>query len=609
MKKILVLIPCYNEAKGIGQVIDNFPTEDLKRRGFELEVLVIDNNSTDDTSKVARRHGATVIHESKKGKGNAIRTGFYNIPEDVDFIVMLDGDATYRSDEIVRMIEPLDSGFSTVVTGSRLGGKIGDGSMKTLNRAGNWIYSHLVRYSYRVSVTDVLTGYFAWSRSAVVKLRDHLESSGFAIEMEMITKMARLGEDICAVPISYDARSGESNLRPFYDGSRILLMFARNLFWKPTIDRIAFVSDAIYPYNKGGKEKRLYEITKRLVKDGREVHIYTMKWWTGPKQIKKNGIYLHAISKLYPLQSGDKRSLKQGLLFGLATLKLLFVKFDVIDVDHMPFFPLFSAKLVCLLRGKPMYATWHEVWGRQYWQTYLGTAGIVAALIEKIAFYLPNTIISVSQHTTKKLIEAGVTTPIQTVPLGVDLEGIYTVEPQVNGWDVVYAGRLLRHKNVDLLIKSIDQVRKSYPDISCAIIGEGPEKSNLEELTKELHLKNNVQFLDYFEDHNDLYGLLKASKMLVLPSTREGFGLIVIEANACGIPAITLNHPGNAARELIVEGQNGMLADVSAESIAEKIILTLQDQGAMKPRTTLEQFFANHDWNMVTQAIEKAWAR
>jgi glycosyltransferase involved in cell wall biosynthesis len=309
------------------------------------------------------------------------------------------------------------------------------------------------------------------------------------------------------------------------------------------------------------------------------------------------------------LQSGDKRSLKQGLLFGLATLKLLFVKFDVIDVDHMPFFPLFSAKLVCLLRGKPMYATWHEVWGRQYWQTYLGTAGIVAALIEKIAFYLPNTIISVSQHTTKKLIEAGVTTPIQTVPLGVDLEGIYTVEPQVNGWDVVYAGRLLRHKNVDLLIKSIDQVRKSYPDISCAIIGEGPEKSNLEELTKELHLKNNVQFLDYFEDHNDLYGLLKASKMLVLPSTREGFGLIVIEANACGIPAITLNHPGNAARELIVEGQNGMLADVSAESIAEKIILTLQDQGAMKPRTTLEQFFANHDWNMVTQAIEKAWAR
>ena len=232
MKHITVLIPCYNEAEGIGQVIKAFPKTSLKRHGYELDVLVIDNNSSDNTAEEASKAGARVIHESKQGKGNAIRTGFYNIGN-TDYVVMLDGDDTYRPEEVGRLIELLDSGFTEVVIGSRLGGRIGVGSMKSFNRIGNWVYSHLVRYSYQVNVTDVLTGYFAWKREVIENLRPHLESDGFAIEMEMITKMARLGHEIYSVPISYHARAGESSLRPIYDGSRILWMYAKNLTWKP----------------------------------------------------------------------------------------------------------------------------------------------------------------------------------------------------------------------------------------------------------------------------------------------------------------------------------------------------------------------------------------
>lgn len=105
--------------------------------------------------------------------------------------------------------------------------------MRTLNRVGNWMYTHLVRIAYRVNVTDVLTGYFAWNAEAVRKLRPHLKSDGFAVEMEMITKMARLGEEIYSMPISYSARVGESNLRPFRDGLRILWMFSKNYLWSP----------------------------------------------------------------------------------------------------------------------------------------------------------------------------------------------------------------------------------------------------------------------------------------------------------------------------------------------------------------------------------------
>src|SRR5476651_2686745 len=164
MKKVTVLIPCYNEEEGIAGVIKGLPKAQLKAHGYDVGVLVIDNNSSDNTSKVAREAGAQVIFEGKQGKGNAIRTGFYSIPDDTDYVVMLDGDHTYRPEEIIRLLEPLDSGFANVIIGSRLGGRISEGSMKTFNRIGNWVYSHLVRYSYGVNVTDVLTGYFAWTR-------------------------------------------------------------------------------------------------------------------------------------------------------------------------------------------------------------------------------------------------------------------------------------------------------------------------------------------------------------------------------------------------------------------------------------------------------------
>ncbi len=232
-KKITAIIPCYNEERGIANVINSFPVKKIKSSGFDLEIMVIDNNSKDKTAEIARSLGATVLHEPKKGKGNAMRLGFYSISEDTDYVVMLDGDNTYRPEEILRLVELLDSDFCDVVIGSRLGGKISEGSMTTFNRIGNWMYSQLVRTFYRANVTDVLTGYFAWKKNALVKLRPHLVSTGFAIEMEMVTKMAKLGENIYSVPISYDQRDGHTNLHPIYDGFRILLMFTRNLFWTP----------------------------------------------------------------------------------------------------------------------------------------------------------------------------------------------------------------------------------------------------------------------------------------------------------------------------------------------------------------------------------------
>lgn len=118
-KKVTVLIPCYNEANNIADVINGFSASKLVEHGYDVNIIVIDNNSKDNTAQIAGDLGVTVLHEPKKGKGNAMRTGFYNIPGDTDYVLMLDGDNTYLPAEASRLIEVLDSGFCTMVIGSR----------------------------------------------------------------------------------------------------------------------------------------------------------------------------------------------------------------------------------------------------------------------------------------------------------------------------------------------------------------------------------------------------------------------------------------------------------------------------------------------------------
>jgi len=113
--------------------------------------------------------------------------------------------------------------------------------------------------------------------------------------------------------------------------------------------KIAFVYDAVYPYHPGGKEKRLFEIVRRL-SHNHEIHIYCMKWWEGSDNFIRENIYYYAIAKNVPLYDNkNRRSIWQGIYFGLNCLKLIKEDFDLVDVDHMPFCQLFSIKLVCLL--------------------------------------------------------------------------------------------------------------------------------------------------------------------------------------------------------------------------------------------------------------------
>jgi glycosyltransferase involved in cell wall biosynthesis len=363
---------------------------------------------------------------------------------------------------------------------------------------------------------------------------------------------------------------------------------------------IAFVSDAIYPYNKGGKETRLHEISRSLANLGYDVHIYCMKWWSGDKHKIEEGVHLHGICPYIPLYSGTRRSIFQGIAFGLSCFKLIFEKFDVIDVDHMPFFPLYSTKVVCLLKGKKMHATWHEVWGMEYWKNYLGNfKSTIAGLIERFSVLLPDTIYAISPSTAQRLQEKlHYSGKLVLIPNGVDKKRILSAKISNITSDVIFAGRLLNHKNVDLLIEAISLTKKARKDIKLIIVGEGPEKENLEQLAKKLNLEKNVIFSKFKSDVEEVYGLIKASKVFVLPSSREGFGLVVLEANACGLPVITVDHPDNAAKDLIKDSIRGKVSELSAKALASHILFYLESEKETYSLTKPAKLFS---WNEVSK--------
>lgn len=372
--------------------------------------------------------------------------------------------------------------------------------------------------------------------------------------------------------------------------------------------KIVLVSDAIYPYNKGGKEKRMFELSTRLVKLGHEVHIYTMHWWSTPEKARtENGVILHAISKKYDMYHGDRRSIKEGVMFALACFKLFTVNFDVIDVDHMPFFPVITTWIVCMLtfRRKKFFGTWHEALSRQDWVEYMGKSGHIASLIERISTKLPYKISTASAQTTRQLAEYHKRTKrTGLIANGIDTQLLGKVKPANVTCDVLYVGRLVKDKNIDKLIQAVAVIARTNPKIRCIIIGHGIEKKKLEKLVTKLKLSKQVSILEPLPEAREVYAYMKRAKVFVLPSTREGFGIVALEALGCGTPVVTIDAPANAAKDLIDDGKTGSVVKLTAQDLAEAItIWTSNDtDNAIADRVT------NYAWDNIAAKQAEAYA-
>jgi glycosyltransferase involved in cell wall biosynthesis len=198
---------------------------------------------------------------------------------------------------------------------------------------------------------------------------------------------------------------------------------------------------------------------------------------------------------------------------------------------------------------------------------------------------------------------------IYVISSGIDFNRIQQINAAQEKIDVIYAGRLMDFKHIDTLIKTIHLLKEQIPIIKCLVIGEGPEKKRLEVLVRKLNLEKNIKFLGFLENHDDVYALMKSSKVFILPSTREGFGLVVIEANACGIPVITIDHKDNAAKDLIEEGKNGFVCQLNEEEIANRIIRILENSSGRKMKEACKDLSKKYNWDKIVDEIEGVYLK
>ena len=171
-------------------------------------------------------------------------------------------------------------------------------------------------------------------------------------------------------------------------------------------------------------------------------------------------------------------------------------------------------------------------------------------------------------------------------------------------WRITDLGYKIRYKK-DVIYILIGG--KLQQEIKSLIIGDGTEKKYFEALTQNLKMEKNIKFLGFLKNDNDVYALMKSSKVFVLPSTREGFGIVVIEANACGIPVITIEHKDNAARDLIEEGKNGFVCQLNEREIAKRIIRISENNSGRKMRKACKELAKKYDWDKIVDEIEEVY--
>ena len=218
--KIAVLIPCYNESKTIAKVVS-----DYHAALPEAEIFVYDNNSSDHTDEIAREAGATVRYEYRQGKGNVIRTMFREI--EADCYLMIDGDDTYPAENAREMVDLVLEKKVDMVVGDRLSATYYTENKRPFHNMGNRVVKGLVNTIFRGNISDIMTGYRAFSYQFVKSFP--VISQGFEIETEMTIHALDKNLSIRSVAVEYRDRPEDSvsKLNTYSDGMKVLRTIAR----------------------------------------------------------------------------------------------------------------------------------------------------------------------------------------------------------------------------------------------------------------------------------------------------------------------------------------------------------------------------------------------
>jgi glycosyltransferase involved in cell wall biosynthesis len=360
--------------------------------------------------------------------------------------------------------------------------------------------------------------------------------------------------------------------------------------------RICVVYDCLFPYTVGGAERWYRNLAERLAAAGHEVSYLTLRQWPRGERGEIPGVRVVAVGPRMALYApGGRRRILPPLVFGAGVLWHLLRRgrrYDVVHTASFPYFSLLAAAAARPLGRFRLVVDWHEVWSREYWLEYLGGAGgRVGLLVQALCLRVPQRAFCFSRLHERRLHEGGVRGEV-TVLEGEYAGSLEPAEPQEAGAAVVFAGRHIPEKQVPALVPAVGEARRRLPGLRGIVFGDGPERPEVLRLRAELGLEAAID-VPGFAPLEDVERELRRALCMVLPSRREGYGLVVIESASQGTPVIVVAGPDNAAAELVSEGVNGFVAPSAAPEDLAAAIVRVHEAGPALRRSTADWFAGN----------------
>jgi glycosyltransferase involved in cell wall biosynthesis len=360
--------------------------------------------------------------------------------------------------------------------------------------------------------------------------------------------------------------------------------------------RICLVYDCLFPYTVGGAERWYRNLGERLAAEGHEVTYLTLRQWDRGERGEVPGVrVLTAGPRMTLYTSSGRRRMLPPLVFGAGVLWHLLRRggrYDVVHTASFPYFSLLAAALARRLRGFQLVVDWHELWSADYWREYLGpVGGRIGGAVQALCLRVQQRAFCFSQLHARRLREARVNGELTV------LEGEYAGpleprEPVPAEPVLVFAGRHIPEKRVPALVPALALARQRIPELRGEIFGDGPDRDEVLRLRAELGLEAVLE-VPGFVDAERVESALARALCMVLPSRREGYGLVVVEAAALGTPSVVVADPDNAATDLVSDGENGYVAPSASPADLAAAIERVHAQGQALRERTAAWFGAN----------------
>jgi glycosyltransferase involved in cell wall biosynthesis len=373
---------------------------------------------------------------------------------------------------------------------------------------------------------------------------------------------------------------------------------------------ICLVYDLLFPYTIGGAERWYRSLAERLAAEGHRVTYLTLRHWPDGDAADVPGVEVVPVGpglEFYTVSG--RRRIMPPLRFGLGVLRHLSregARYDVVHTASFPYFSLLAAAVARRRHHFRIVVDWFEVWSSEYWREYLGpVGGRIGLAVQRRCIRLRQQAFCFSRLFARRLQEQGLRGDLTV------LGGIYAgppgTPPEPAEPVVVFAGRHIPEKQATALVPAIASARARVPELRGEIFGDGPARPEVLRLIAEHALDGAVEAPGFVAEDR-LRSTLRRALCLALPSRREGYGLVVVEAAALGVPSVVVRGPDNAAIELVEEGENGAVAESIEPSELAAAILRVYEAGPKLRESTAAWYERNADRLSLDRSLETVLA-